>query len=312
MTLTICLSCPTTKPVGNLLQAVRDELQRRALPSGGWSYLVERRIAETEPTCLSALALRTESDSSGLKVLLGSQRHDGGWGAFPGDEASSGLTGLALLVLNTYGIGGHSALRAVDWLLDTKGQEAHWIWKWKFRTTDRHVRFNPDMFGWPWQSGTCSWVVPTAFTLLALKQSGSFSQRGRVADRIQRAVEMLFDRACPGGGWNAGNGVVYGASMSPHVDATAIALLALRSECPNEITARSLLWLEGQALACPAPWSLAWTILALDACGRTVESLQQRLASFIRAAQVDDTATLATVALALDCTTVGNAFEVRS
>ncbi|MHB8412571.1 MAG: hypothetical protein ACYDDI_11590 [Candidatus Acidiferrales bacterium] len=100
--------------------------------------------------------------------------------------------------------------------------------------------------------------------------------------------------------------------MSPHVDATAIALLALRSECPNEITARSLLWLEGQALACPAPWSLAWTILALDAYRRTVESLQQRLASFIKAAEVDDTATLATVALALDCTTVGNAFGMQS
>lgn len=296
----------------NLLQAVRNELQRRALPSGGWSYLVKRRVAETEPTCLAALALRTESDSSRLKALLGSQRHDGGWGAFFGDEESSGLTGLALLVLNTFGIGGHSALRAVDRLLDTKGQEAHWLWKWKFRTTDRHVRFNPDMFGWPWQPGTCSWVVPTAFSLLALKQSFPCCRQARVGRRIEHGVQMLLDRACPGGGWNAGNGVVYEAAMSPHVDATAIALLALRSECANEITARSLLWLEGQAPACPALWSLAWTILALDAYDRTVESLQHRLGTFIKAAEIDDTATLATVALALDCTTVGNAFEVLS
>lgn len=296
-----------------MLQAVRDELQRRALPSSGWCYLVQCRVAETEPTCLAALALRTESDSSGLKTLLGSQRHDGGWGAFSGDEESSGLTGLALLVLNTFGIGGgHSALLAVNWLLDTKGQEAHWLWKWKFRITDRHVRFNPDMFGWPWQAGTCSWVVPTAFSLLALERSFPCCRQARVGRRIELGVQMLLDRACPGGGWNAGNGVVYEAAMSPHVDATAIALLALRSECANEITARSLLWLESQAPACPASWSLAWIILALDAYGRTVESLQQRLGSSIKVAEVDDTATLAAVALALDCTAVGNPFEVLS
>lgn len=312
VTLTICLSCPTTSVVQNLLQAVRDELRSRVLPSGGWSYLVEGRIAEIEPTCLAALALRTESDSTGLKALLGSQRHDGGWGAFPGDEESCGLTGLALLVLNAFGTGGPSALRAVDWLLDTEGREAHWVWKWKFRTIDRHVRFNPARFGWPWQIGTCSWVVPTAFSLLALQQNCPRFRQAHVGRRIELGVQMLLDRACPGGGWNAGNGIVYGASMSPHVDATAIALLALRSECPNETTARSLRWLEGQASACSAPWSLAWTIIALDAYGRTVESLQQRLGGFIKAAEVDDTATLATVALALDCTTVGNAFEVWS
>jgi hypothetical protein len=39
---------------------------------------------------------------------------------------------------------------------------------------------------------------------------------------------MLLDRACPGGGWNAGNGVVYGTALAPHPDDTAIALLALR------------------------------------------------------------------------------------
>ncbi len=37
---------------------------------------------------------------------------------------------------------------------------------------------------------------------------------------------MLLDRVCPGGGWNAGNGVVYGVALAPHPDDTAIALLA--------------------------------------------------------------------------------------
>jgi len=49
-----------------------------------------------------------------------------------------------------------------------------------------------------------------AFALLALKQSFPCCRTGRIAYRIQRGVEMLLDRACPSGGWNAGNGVVYG------------------------------------------------------------------------------------------------------
>jgi hypothetical protein len=32
---------------------------------------------------------------------------------------------------------------------------------------------------------------------------------------------MLLDRMCPGGGWNAGNSVVYGVPLTPHIDATA-------------------------------------------------------------------------------------------
>jgi len=29
-------------------------------------------------------------------------------------------------------------------LLDNRGREGHWSWKWKFRTIDRAVQFNPD------------------------------------------------------------------------------------------------------------------------------------------------------------------------
>ena len=38
---------------------------------------------------------------------------------------------------------------------------------------------------------------------------------------------MLLDRACEGGGWNAGNSSVYGVPLRPQPDATAAALLAL-------------------------------------------------------------------------------------
>ena len=262
-----------------------------------------------EPTCLALLALRLDRRAN-AQVLLDAQHPDGSWGSFATDDEASGLTGLALLTLNTLGMFPGAATRAADWLLDAKGREASWLWKWKFRTTDTRVSFDPDKFGWSWEPKTCSWVAPTAFALLALKQSFPCCRKGKIAYRIQRGVEMLQDRACPKGGWNAGNGVVYDAPMTPHIDATAIALLALRSEPRNRLIDRSLRWLEHQAVLCPSAWSLAWSILALDAYGEPVASLQQRQATAVQPHQTCDTATLAIVALALGCTASGNPFEV--
>ncbi len=262
-----------------------------------------------EPTCLGLLALRSER-SVDASILVETQRSDGGWGAFADDNQASGLTGLALLTLNAYGKFETARSRAVGWLLNHRGKEASWPWKWKFRTRDTHVRFDPDKFGWPWQPCTCSWVVPTAFAVLALKQRFPRLQKRKVASRIQRGLEMLLNRACPGGGWNAGNGVVYGSPMAPHIDATAIALLALQGEPPTETTESSLAWLQREICTCPAPWSLAWSILVFNAYGKPVGSFQQRLAGLAQSDPFHDTAMLAAVLLALNCTNSGNPFKV--
>jgi len=264
---------------------------------------------DLEPTCLALLALRLQPSGSAV-VLLDAQRPDGSWGSFANDNEASGVTGLAFLTLNTLGTFPDAASRAADWLLDASGRQSSWIWKWKFRTTDTRVRFDPEKFGWPWEPGTCSWVVPTAFALLALKQSFPCCRTGRVAYRVERGVEMLLDRACPNGGWNAGNGIVYGAPMAPHLDATAIALLALRSESRQELIERGLAWLQRHPSSCSAPWSLAWSILALDAYDEPVAGLQERLAALAERDAIEDNGTLAVVALALDCEVSGNPFEV--
>lgn len=262
-----------------------------------------------EPTCLALMAMRTDR-SANAHVLLNAQRPDGSWGSCASGDEASGLTGLALITLNTLRESPAAAARAADWLLNAKGREAKWPWKFKFRTTDTRVGFDPDKFGWPWQSGTSSWVVPTAFALLALKQTFPGRRGGKIGDRIRLGVAMLQDRACPNGGWNAGNGVVYGSPMVPHIDATAIALLALRSEPNNRLIRRSLRWLEHQASICPAAWSLAWSILALDAYDLPVALLQQRLVKVAEPIETSDTATLAVAALALVCTASGNSFKV--
>jgi hypothetical protein len=113
---------------------------------------------------------------------------------------------------------------------------------------------------------------------------------------------MLFDRACVGGGWNAGNSVVYGAPLMPHVEPTAIALMALQDELPNEIIRDSLAWLKRQAQNLSAISSLAWSILSLLLYRLPIGELKRRLADRTGdGSQVRDNAVLAVAALALQC-----------
>jgi hypothetical protein len=55
---------------------------------------------------------------------------------------------------------------------------------------------------------------------------------------------------------------------------------------------------------------LAWSILALDAHGRPVEALVDRLYALRDPALLADSATLAAVILAIDCLVEGNVFKV--
>ena len=267
-----------------------------------------------EPTALALLALPPYSvreRDAAIRMLLHIQNENGSWPAFSGDgREGSGFTGLALFALGRRYARGMVANRAVSWLTESRGWESHWLWKWKFRTSDRHVRFDPDKFGWPWMPKTVSWVVPTAYAILALRQFRSTAQQSLVHFRIRRGVEMLYDRICSEGGWNAGNGVVYGVPLTPHEDATALALLALLSEPSNDLIKKSLDWLERRVETCFAPWSLAWAILALEAFGRSTDLLSTRLSSVLDPIKVQDSATLAVVSLA-SCSGAGEgAFRV--
>lgn len=295
-----------------LPDAIQAELLARRLPNGCWSWLANGCQAALEPTCLALLGLSGAGRSPDPQPLIERQMDDGSWPAFDTDTEASGLTGLALITLTAFGIEDVYTRRAQNWLLHARGRESQWPWRWKFRTLDTRVRFDPQKFGWPWQPATCSWVVPTAFSVLALKQTVASRRTRKLTFRIRRGVEMLLDRACPGGGWNAGNGVVYGRAMAPHIDATAIALLALKGEPTSTITESSVRWLERTARSCFAPWSLAWAILAVDVHGCAADPLRRRLSNVVSPVSELNNATLAVTALALDCATATNPFEVHA
>jgi hypothetical protein len=114
-----------------------------------------------------------------------------------------------------------------------------------------------------------------------------------------------------------GQRVVYGVPLRPHIDATALALAALRFHYHLPIVHSSLTWMLNR-IDCPSAYSLAWVILA--AAGyRDVRSdvlpaiaiARDRLAVLVEdPSAVEDTSTIALAALALDLETGTNPFEV--
>jgi hypothetical protein len=284
-----------------LLEYIRSEITRRALPQGGWSSAGSRQ-ASVETTCLALFGLRGIARTSDLgeRFLLHLQNADGSWPAFQGDDAEGcWTTSLAAITLLDHN--DSSAQRGVQWLIENTGRESRWFWNLKFRIADRKVQFDPDKYGWPWFSGTVSWVIPTAFALIALKRFSNCCPTKRAADRIQLGTDMLYDRGCPDGGWNAGNGIVLGSALRPHIDPTAIALLALKQQPEHVTTQPALDWLRMNVEGCRSPYSIAWAILALAAHEpRRVASLVDLLT---RALLIDarslNTDTLSVAAIAL-------------
>jgi hypothetical protein len=250
-----------------VVEGIQMEIEARRLPGGGWASGIGSR-ASVETTCYALMALHDRRDTPrdhAIDLLLRVQNRDGSWPAFEGDDAEGcWTTALALIALRFVTARRTGFERSLTWLLENKGLEGHWFWKWKFKTVDRAVQFNPDKFGWPWFPGTVSWVIPTAFALIALRQCCT----GEITNRIKVAKEMLRDRACRQGGWNAGNGIVFGAALAPHIDSTAIALLAL-ADRTDATALQAVDWLREASIDCSSIYSLSWTVLASLIYGHT-------------------------------------------
>ena len=288
-------------------------LLKRQLASGGWSYLGSQQ-ASVECTSLAILALGSEAQDAqrtGTEHLLRLQKHDGGWPAFVGDAERAWTTALVLCALNTTNDFADAREGAFHWLMTERGREANWFWRWKFKLADRAVRFDPDRYGWPWLPGSASWVIPTAFSVIAVKQFTACSPTEISERRIRLGVDMLLDRVCVGGGWNSGNSVVYGVPLWAHVEATAIALLAMQDEKRTPAVQASLDWLKQASLSIESVESLGWSVLSLFVYQEPVEHLKARLATLVADGRnIRNTATLATAILALRCGEMIHPFAV--
>lgn len=277
-----------------------------------------------ETLCLRTLALRRDNAHAleqAVAFIVSLQRSHGAWPAVVGDdEPSAWTTALATLQLMTTGHGNAHIRRAVEWLIQSKGREANWLCRWKFRTVDTEVKFDPAKYGWPWTAGSTSWVVPTAMSIVALEK---FRYAGIVPEhalneRIDLGTAMLLDRMCPAGGWNAGNSIAFGVALTPYIDATAIGLLALQQHEHVGVSA-SLSRLITGLTECSSPYSIAWGILALTLHRSKIGvgcSIQQAAARLISAVKDHrralDTSTLAICALGLEALNGDNVFAVSA
>lgn len=288
----------------SIASVLQPELARRQLRSGGWSYFGSSQVS-IESTCLGTLALIGLDQSrcaNALACLFRTQLSTGAWPAFLPDAEASWTTSLAISTLSVLSDSSDARDRAVDWALRYKGREGVWPWRYKFKLLDRAVKFRPELYGWPWIKGTCSWVIPTGLMMVALKQFVYCKPRPEVTARLRLGAQMLLDRSCPGGGWNAGNSVVYGVPLPAHVESTAIALLGLQGEADHPVIRAAMEWLESAAESEQGISSLSWTVLCRAAYRRSFGEIQGRIKVALKAGcEHLNSATLALAILALRC-----------
>jgi hypothetical protein len=216
--------------------------------------------------------------ADGRQWLVKAQRTDGSWPAFPGQPQGCWVTSLASQALYLQGGAEGAVARGLDWLVKAWPAEGS-VW-WQLRQNlfpSRVVRQDSSLRGWSWTPGTASWVEPTAYALLFLNSLAPEMLSSKALKRRELAEQMLYDRMCPGGGWNSGNPLVYGVAGVARIGPTAWALLALRNHSRRTEIKLSVEWL---AITYPSINGAASLILAyrcLAAYGRRLPPLAPAL-----------------------------------
>ncbi|MDX1394068.1 MAG: prenyltransferase/squalene oxidase repeat-containing protein [Gemmatimonadota bacterium] len=264
--------------------------------------------SRTEASAVAALALlraggpdAAERAAAAIGWLEARQLASGAWPLGPGQDTPHWSTSLAVLAL-AYAETGDPAALAVGarWLLEEEGRGQPWWVSVLYRLFPerRNVALDANLIGWPWASGTFSWVEPTSYALLALKRVPA-ADADRAAARISEAEGLLADRACVGGGWNYGNRTVLGEDLWPYPDTTAAALFALADRADLPEVAAALDVLPEMALETGSILALGMAALALAMHGRDANALRERLDEALAAWESGEIRALAWAALGL-------------
>jgi len=260
---------------------------------GGWGYHADS-ASRVEATAWAVLALEKHdrlANQDALERATGwlraSQLRDGSWPAWPGAPEGSWATSLACLALVHDASARAARVRGIAWLCREYPPEARWFWRVRYRLSGgrKLVQQDPTLHGWNWAPRTASWVEPTAYAVLLLASAPSESLPGGAAERRRRAEAMLFNRMCPGGGWNLGNPQVYGVAGVPGVTSTCWALLALQGHADRLELQQSLEWLRSVYGEIEGANSLALAHICLEAYGCAAPPLEPALARIYSANQ---------------------------
>jgi len=243
-------------------------------PDGGWGA-EKGRQSNTEATSMVILALSTIRDTSlgeriskGLNWLTTRQNSDGSWPLTDNPKEPSWTTALATLTLAHFPSHRPKALLGAAWLLRQEGKFNFLAsLLYRFAPQKMAIKLNPLLKGWPWTSGTFSWVEPTAYSLIALKKVRPYLQDKQADERVRQGELMIYDRMCAGGGWNYGNSEVMGVDLWPYPDITALALIALQDHRENEANQLSLKALKKALAENDSGLTLSWSVICFSLYG---------------------------------------------
>src|SRR5580704_14025622 len=243
---------------------------------GGWGFHPQSE-SRVEPTCWAVQALSESSNREaemgvvrGLQFLRAAQLADGSWPSTPEEKSGCWVTSLGCWVLLAAADSSGAATAGIDWVCqDWPGGTTRWRRFLASFSTERELHpVNRSYRGWGWTPGTSSWVEPTSFALISLEQAPRDLLPPEAIQRRELATAMLYDRMCPGGGWNCGNPLVYGVAGEPLIVPTVWALLALRHDPMRPENVMSLDWLVHNIASIRSGGSLALAKICLETYGR--------------------------------------------
>jgi hypothetical protein len=272
-----------------------DDLVERLLngqnQNGGWGFL-PGKSSNTECTSLCLLALDSlgakqpgASIKRGLEWLLQRQAEEGSWPLSDSTNDASWTTALAIIALNRFP--GHQlqTRTASNWLLHQEGRTPGILARLvgALVSSSNAVALNPDLKGWAWVPRTFSWVEPTSYALIALKQVRTYVDAKNIEERIQQGEMMIYDRMCNGGGWNYGNSKVFGDALWPYPDVTAVALLALQDHQTSQANQESVRALRRMMRETDSGLALCWGTICLSIYGDETSGWKRQIEKRFRA-----------------------------
>jgi hypothetical protein len=258
---------------GFLAQVCFPFLEAAQNQDGGWGFRKGSQ-SRVEPTCWVLLALRERETSAklpedALRFLRSRQLPDGSWPATETHQTGCWVTSLACWVLAEDPESRSRVAAGARWIVNdwpAKEQVVRRMIR-KLLVRAEITRQDDSLRAWGWTPATASWVEPTALALIALDQVPAVLVPAAAAGRRKLATAMLYDRMCPGGGWNCGNPRVYGVAGEPLVEPTVWALLALRNQPESEQKTQSLRWLAAAVRGILSAGSLALAKICLETYG---------------------------------------------
>ena len=254
-------------------------LQNGRNPDGGWPYHAGKR-SRLEATCWALLALgQTDTQPPDLQVLRRWPRSRDGWltdvAGAPPNHAFNALAALTLL----QSVSPDPLTEAlVGLVVASEGIRL---------PSQEAIRQDGSLRAWPWIDGTFSWVEPTAWCVLLLKQRLARGSSADAAQRVRVGEQMLKDRACRDGGWNYGNSNVYGQDLLPYVPTTALALLALQDRRNDAVVMRGLERLQLDTASERSVMALSLAVICLRIHGLPTAGPEEELAKLVSRRRVE-------------------------